>query len=592
MRCGMDWPDLGDALGFVDVASSEVGVRKRTRAVGLSPAIHAFLAECSGSALKSATALGLILSCASSAQADVFTVTSAGDPGASGLSLRQAISSANFSPSSVILFDASLNGSTITLTQGELSITKPMAIAGPGADKLTISGGNASRIFNVKSGNPTSPVTINGLTLTEGYQFFSNGGAVYVYDGSLLLQNSVISGNSGRYIGAIYVGASNVNYYAKLTNLSIQNNSTGVPGHWMIGVAGRSGSLSVGIYDSTISGNTGGAIYLDGKAQLGIERTTISGHTAISGGAVFAFAASRLAINDSTITGNTASGDGGALQLYDTPTYLHRSVFRGNSAGGNGGAAMMTGNPGLLVPLGKLTVESSTISGNNAYDFGAGIDIKRASGVYIDYSLVSNNTLNDFTSSANGGGLALQFVVGQTHIDNSTFYSNFAYHSAGGIGIFDLGTGNNAEFTNVTIAKNGTFNGYSNGILGAGQATVTNSIIANNVNAYQQTQDLVGSFKVSYSLIKNASAATITGSHNITSGADPQLGPLTINGGPTLTMLPAAASPVINAGTATSQGLLTDQRTLPRLVGSHVDMGAVERQSPEVMIFRNGFDSS
>ncbi len=102
--------------------------------------------------MKSATALGLILSCVSSVHADVFTVTSAGDPGASGLSLRQAMSSANFIPSSVIVFDASLNGSRITLTQGELSITKPMAIAGPGADKLTISGGNSSRIFNVKSG--------------------------------------------------------------------------------------------------------------------------------------------------------------------------------------------------------------------------------------------------------------------------------------------------------------------------------------------------------------------------------------------------------------------------------------------------------
>jgi len=540
--------------------------------------------------LKSATALGLILSCASSVRADVFTVTSAGDPGASGVSLRQAISSANLTPSSVIVFDAGLNGSTITLTQGELSITKPMAIVGPGADKLTISGGNSSRIFNVKSGNPTSPVTISGLTLTEGYQFFSNGGAVYAYDGSLLLQNSVISENSGRYVGAIYIGADHVNYYAKLTNLSIRNNSTGVPGHWMVGVAGRSGSLSVGIYDSTISDNTGGAIYLEGKAQLGIQRTTISGHAAISGGAVFASAASSLSINHSTITGNSATGDGGALQLYDTPATVQSSVISGNSAGGNGGAVMITGNTGLLVPTGKLTVVESSITGNHAYDFGAGIDIKRASGVYIYYSLISNNTLTDFSSGANGGGLALQFVVGQSHIENSTFYQNFAYHSAGGVGIFDTGTGNNAEFTDVTIAKNGTFNGYSNGLLGTGQPTITNSIIANNVNAYQQTQDMVGSFKIDYSLVKNASAATITGSHDITSGVDPQLGPLTVNGGPTLTMLPAAASPVINAGTATSQGFLTDQRRLPRLVGSHVDMGAVERQSPEVIIFRNGFD--
>jgi hypothetical protein len=568
-------------------------MRKRIWAVGLSPAIHASLAQRrSGPVLNSATALGLILSCMSSAHADVFTVTSAGDPGATGLSLRQAIQeNANFVPNSVIIFDSSLNGSTITLTQGEVSITRAMAIAGPGANKLTISGGNASRIFHVNTGDPVSPVTISGLTLTGGNAGFFGGGAIYAYDGSLRLQDSVISGNSGRYIGAISIGADHVNYYAKLSNLSIHGNSTAVPGHWMIGFFGRSGSLSAGIYDSTMSNNTGGAVYVEGKTQLDIERMTISGHAAVSGGAVFAFAASGLEINQSTIAGNSATGDGGALQLYDTPTTVHASVISGNSAGGNGGAVMMTGDPRVLVPPGKLTVISSTLSGNSAYDFGAGIDIARASGVYMYYSLVSNNTLNDFTSGANGGGLALQFVVGQSHIENSTFYQNFAYHSAGGVGIFDSGTGNNAEFTNVTIAKNGTFNGYSNGLLGAGQATVKNSIIANNSNSYAQTQDVVGSFKVNYSLIKNASAATITGSNNITNGTDPQLGPLTVNGGPTLTMLPAAASPVINAGSTTAPGIIGDQRFVPRLVGSHVDMGAVERQIPEVMIFRNGFDS-
>lgn len=33
-----------------------------------------------------------------------------------------------------------------------------------------------------------------------------------------------------------------------------------------------------------------------------------------------------------------------------------------------------------------------------------------------------------------------------------------------------------------------------------------------------------------------------------------------------------------------------DQRGVNRCVNGHVDMGAVERQSPEIIIFRNGFD--
>ena len=35
---------------------------------------------------------------------------------------------------------------------------------------------------------------------------------------------------------------------------------------------------------------------------------------------------------------------------------------------------------------------------------------------------------------------------------------------------------------------------------------------------------------------------------------------------------------------------ILDQRGVNRCVNGHVDMGAVERQSPEIIIFRNGFD--
>src|SRR5262249_2806233 len=113
----------------------------------------------------------------------------------------------------------------------------------------------------------------------------------------------------------------------------------------------------------------------------------------------------------------------------------------------------------------------------------------------------------------------------------------------------------------------------------------------NNFNAYQQTQDLTGTFTVGYSLIKNPSAATILGGQNITSGTDPQLGPLANNGGPMLTLLPAAGSPVLDKGAPGIQSGL-DQRLLSRVVNGRVDMGAVERQIPEVIIFRNGFDST
>ena len=74
-----------------------------------------------------------------------LTVTTAADSGAG--SLRAEIAAAN--SGDTINFAASLKGQTITLTSGELLISKGLTVQGPGAAQLTISGGNRSRVFDV-----------------------------------------------------------------------------------------------------------------------------------------------------------------------------------------------------------------------------------------------------------------------------------------------------------------------------------------------------------------------------------------------------------------------------------------------------------
>src|SRR5262249_18835453 len=100
------------------------------------------------------------------------------DPGPAGtISLRQAIDSANASDGNTVAFDASLVGSTITLSSGIISIFKQMFIVGPGADRLTISGNDASQIF--KPFDCVGTVYISGLHLTHGSG--ARGGAIYAH---------------------------------------------------------------------------------------------------------------------------------------------------------------------------------------------------------------------------------------------------------------------------------------------------------------------------------------------------------------------------------------------------------------------------
>ncbi|HSE96768.1 MAG TPA: hypothetical protein VLD57_00770, partial [Blastocatellia bacterium] len=78
-------------------------------------------------------------------------------------SLRQAILDAPFG--SRIDFHPDLRGGTITLTSGELVINKTLTISGIEARELTISGNNASRIFNVQSG---VTLNLNNINIVNG----------------------------------------------------------------------------------------------------------------------------------------------------------------------------------------------------------------------------------------------------------------------------------------------------------------------------------------------------------------------------------------------------------------------------------------
>src|SRR5205823_1425627 len=75
-------------------------------------------------------------------------------------SLRQAV--ADVAPGGTVTFDVA---GTITLTGGELTIDKDLTINGPGANQLTVSGNNLSRVFNINGGS----VRISGLTISNGH---------------------------------------------------------------------------------------------------------------------------------------------------------------------------------------------------------------------------------------------------------------------------------------------------------------------------------------------------------------------------------------------------------------------------------------
>ncbi len=149
-------------------------------------------------------------------------VTSTADSGAG--TLREAL--ANVCTGNTITFDlAGAGPHTITLTTGELAVTKNVTINNNSGESVTVSGNNASRVFNINSGKTAS---IIGLSMTGGSA--TDGGAI-INDGVLTIVNSTLSGNTAASDGgAINTTATGTSL--TLINTTLSGNTAAGSGGW------------------------------------------------------------------------------------------------------------------------------------------------------------------------------------------------------------------------------------------------------------------------------------------------------------------------------------------------------------------------
>ncbi len=306
------------------------------------------------------------------------------------------------------------------------------------------------------------------------------------------------------------------------------------------------------------AGQGGGAIDAEGQTNLDLEESVISNsHAAVGGGiATYStFCSAFLTLTKSVISGNSATLSGGGIS---------------------------TGN------CVNTYINYSTVIGNSAYDYGGGLFAGSPFYLEIAGSLISGNSVGGPASPVMGGaGIAVKNAYFGLQIYDSSVVGNIATAEGGGIAILDAVSSDATVIDSCTITGNYGYSFPGQGIASAGGTVkLLNSIVANNYSRFEG-EDLAGTFSSDHSLIKTKGAfATVSGSGNIF-GQDPLLGSLRDNGGFTLSMLPAVASPAIGNGSTT---LVFDQRGLPRPAGAGMDIGAVERQYPEPLIFRNGFD--
>ena len=269
------------------------------------------------------------------------TVTTTNDSGAG--SLREVLNGAI--DNEVIDFGPAMNGATITLSSGSLSITGLTLTLDASAlpSGITLSGNNSSRIFSI-TGN--ADVTLRSLHLCNGREAGGNGGGLFALSSHLVLDACSIQDCVSAFDGG---------------------------GFWGNGITGSIQRCKIA---GNQAGGFGGGVFLIGvnrNKSLDISSSQISGNLAPFGGGIYNLMANPT-LSNCSIQGN--SGSGMRSELSSRPI-LRNCIVWGNTMGGAAIAASQLENIGDCHPevsycLIEGASDAGTFSDGNLVIWGSG----------------------------------------------------------------------------------------------------------------------------------------------------------------------------------------------------------------------------
>jgi hypothetical protein len=422
-----------------------------------------------------------------------LTVANLNDSGVG--SLRYELAQAG--DGDTIVFNHRLHG-VISLTSGELQVGRSVTIQGPGADRLAVSGGHASRVFEILSG---ANVCLSGLTVKDGVANPSGsdslvglGGGIAVDRGATLtLTAATVSGNTANAAsatsdlspsvlgngGGIY-NAGTLTMIADIVRCNTANSGSAaaVADGQVDGIGGgvyNAGTLSMS--ESHVAANVanagasssfgageGGGIYSSGVLTL--TNDSVSGNTANAGPIP-------------TVAFTVATGLGGGLMIAEGTATVQGSVFADDIANAAvAGAVIVEGMGGGITNQGRLTVSDTLFTGDvanaasasgpfrsNAAGYGGGID--------NNFGQMTATGVAMFGNTANAGSST-------SSTGRSTLTQGFGGGIYGG-GMVSVIDSNISGNTANSGSSNGEVDAQGGGILDVGPLTLKSSVVLGNV---------------------------------------------------------------------------------------------------------------
>jgi hypothetical protein len=274
-----------------------------------------------------------------------------------------------------------------------------------------------------------STLTVTDCRLVDN-RAADQGGAIHAAESTLNVSDSVLANNVSVAGGGGIDADDDVDL--TIARSTVSGNATGPHGG---GVELFDGTLA--ITDSRITGNSvtdtsdfrsGGGIW-SGLSVVTLVRTTVKGNSSTEVGGGIGFSGgpgSSMALSDSTVVGNRAAEGGGGIRndAYhgDAPLTLDHSTIAGNTAGQGGGVD----DYGLHGFTATVTVDASDVSANRA-TLGGGIDAfvdpsGGAANVNV-LSAVDGNRADFGAGIAANGGSTVTLRPGASVVGNAARYS-------------------------------------------------------------------------------------------------------------------------------------------------------------------------
>lgn len=354
--------------------------------------------------------------------------------------------------------------------------------------------------------------------------------------------------------GCVYTLTARANATDGGTGLPVITGHVSVAGRATIARSAAAGTAAFRIFDV----GPGGSLTLNSVTlRNGLADDGVNG-----GGAILSHGS--LTVTKSTFSGNSspaATGTSGGAINSAGPLTVSLSTFTGNTAQ-EGGAIFNQSTTGAA------TVTDSTFAANTATIFGGGALVTAQGTTNLTRDTFSRNNA---TGNPGGGAIDNDAIL---NVTDSTFTGNAAGTNGGGA-VQNFGT---ATISWSTLSGNSSpFGANLHNFTTGASLTVRDSIVADGLGGGTNCSGSPAVVDGGYNIDDGVSCGFSTASHSRNS-ANPDLGALASNGGPTQTMALSAKSPAVDAVSVTVSGCAhsTDQRGESRPQGPACDIGAYE----------------